>query len=122
MGMSNAKRVCSQNRRPKAMAISTPIPIRCFIGPRTGESYAYGGQKGAHQALQANTALQTFFDGPALIVFHNTGLVRAECGHSRDQWTRRKLILSTRSFCLFCGTVDFKRILVPSTVLDEFGC
>src|SRR5882762_5490109 len=32
MKMSNAKLVCSQDRRPKAMAISTPIPIRCFIG------------------------------------------------------------------------------------------
>src|SRR5258708_35626836 len=32
MEMSSAKLVCSQDRRPKAMAISTPIPIRCFIG------------------------------------------------------------------------------------------
>jgi hypothetical protein len=30
--MSSAKLVCSQERRPKAITISTPIPIRCFIG------------------------------------------------------------------------------------------
>jgi hypothetical protein len=99
----------------------TPFPVGDQT-PKPEKRIFQVSDHATYRALQVNTALQTFFDGPALIVFHNAGLVRAECGHSRDQWTSRKLILSARSFCLFCGTVDFKRIPVPSTVLDEFGC
>jgi hypothetical protein len=70
-----------------------------------------------------NAALLAFLDGPALIVFHDAGLVGAESWHSRDQWTSRKLILGVRWFCVFSGTsADFKGLLIPSAVLDEFGC
>src|SRR6202021_2525969 len=59
--------------------------------------------------LEGDTALQTFLNRPAFIVFHDAGLVGAEGWHSRDQRTSGELILGGCSFCVLSGTsTDFK--------------
>src|SRR6266480_1460739 len=70
------------------------------------------------QALQGNTAFQTLFDGAALIEFDDAGLVRAECGHSRDQWSRKLIRYGQSSKCrkLVAHSVAYSLPDVPNFV------
>lgn len=69
--------------RATLLTQSVPQLLINVLPAEVGTSLHFSGLA-TNQALQGNAALQTLFDGPGLIVFHDAALVGAECGHSRD--------------------------------------